>query len=106
MKIRLKYRVFVAGMISLSLLSMRVSADDRHPTEQIQALVARGEILSVLDLQTRYPELLNDRWLDIELEREHGLWVYEFEVMNAEGWVTELMFNAETGELLEAEVDD
>ncbi|EAR08814.1 PepSY domain-containing protein [Reinekea blandensis] len=81
-------------------------ADSRLSSQQINQMVERGELISVVSLQERYPALLGGRWLDIELEQEHQHWIYEFEIINEQGVVTEIEFDAVTGELLNVEVDD
>jgi uncharacterized membrane protein YkoI len=69
-------------------------------------MVEQGDIVSMDYLQERYPELLEGRWLDIELEKEDSGWVYEFEIIDNQGEVTEIKFNAANGEVIGIEVDD
>jgi uncharacterized membrane protein YkoI len=44
--------------------------------------------------------------LEVELEEEHGVLVYEVELVTAEGVVRELELHAATAELLKDEVED
>ena len=64
--------------------------------------VARGEMvpLSVIlaDAQRRHPGTV----LDVELDEDE----YEIEILGANGVIMELDYDARTGALLEAEVDD
>lgn len=106
MKIRSRYRAFAVGILSLGCCLPPVQADSRIDSEQVADLVNRGTIVSVVTLQENFEQLQNVRWLDIELERESGHWVYEFEVINAQGIVLEYEFDAERGELLDVERKD
>jgi len=51
----------------------------------------------------RYP---GARLLEVELEEEHGIYVYEVELLTASGVVRELELDARDGRLLEDEEDD
>jgi uncharacterized membrane protein YkoI len=46
------------------------------------------------------------RVLEVGLEREHGQFVYEIEVLNTDGQVKEFIFNAMDGKLLGVESED
>ena len=43
--------------------------------------------------------------LEVELEQEMGRWVYEFEILDDEGIVWELYYDAGTGELVKRELE-
>lgn len=70
--------------------------------ERVREAVARGEMvpLSVIlaDAQRRHPGTV----LDVELDGDE----YEIEILGANGVIMELDYDARTGALLEAEVDD
>ena len=50
--------------------------------------------------------LVEQEWLDIELEREDGRWVYELELLDDAGVVREYLFDARTGLSLGFEIED
>ncbi len=70
-----------------------------------RAAASRHEILPLAtvieDISDRYSATL----LEVELEREHGLYVYEFELITPEGRILEILVDAATGEILEEEED-
>lgn len=70
--------------------------------ERVREAVARGEMvpLSVIlaDAQRRHPGTV----LDVELDDDE----YEIEILGANGVIMELEYDARTGALLDAEVDD
>lgn len=81
-----------------------VHADDDH--ERARELREAGEILpleTILD-QVRAQGL--GRVLEVELKREHGRYVYELEVVDDQGIVRELHFDARSGQLLKSRRDD
>ena len=43
---------------------------------------------------------------EIELEREDGMWVYEVEIMSADGQEYEVEIAADTGDVIEVEAED
>ena len=51
----------------------------------------------------RYP---GSRLLEVELEKKHGRYVYEIELLTTQGVVRELKFDARKGELFEDKEDD
>ena len=51
----------------------------------------------------RYPQA---RLLELELEHKRGRYIYEVELLTAQGQVRELKFDASSGELLKDEEDD
>jgi uncharacterized membrane protein YkoI len=74
--------------------------------EIARSAVARGELLplsKILQIAQRdYP----GKMLEVELERDDGRYVYEIEILLADGRVIELTYDGKTGELLETEIDD
>lgn len=46
------------------------------------------------------------RLLELELEEKYGRYIYEVELLTAQGQVRELKFDASSGDLLEDEEDD
>lgn len=46
------------------------------------------------------------RLLELELEKKHGRYIYEVELLTVQGQVRELKFDASSGELLKDEEDD
>lgn len=100
MKTVLLSLVLVAGTIS-GLSSASADSDYR----EIRGLVERGEILSLEEILSRYPESDYGRLLDLEVDAEHGQIVYEMEFLRDDGRVLELEVDARDGELLEQEIE-
>lgn len=88
------------GLLLGFLISFNIWADEDH--ERARELVKSGEIMPLEQLLQKIID--NDmgklRLLEAELEHEHGRLVYELEVVDEQGVVRELLFDARTGEAL------
>lgn len=96
-------RLIATCLLSCLLLAHTVpaTADDHGRARQLREA---GEILPLQQILTRLaPE---ERVLEVELEREHGGYVYELEVLDREGRVWEYLFDAASGELLNKQRED
>ncbi|MEO5331022.1 MAG: PepSY domain-containing protein [Magnetococcus sp. YQC-5] len=77
-------------------------ADDAHHPdhEQARQWVRSGRILSLERILAGHHRVLEGRILEVELETKEGTLVYEVEVVDGQGRVMELLFDAKTGQLL------
>lgn len=65
-----------------------------------------GQILALEKILERARARQPGQILETELERKPGGYIYEVEILDRDGWVWELKFDARTGELIELERDD
>ena len=98
------------GLLQLMLLLVfftgpYVWADEDQ--ERARDLVKSGEIMPLEQLLQNIigNEMGELRLLEAELEREQGRLVYELELVDEQGVVRELLFDAKTGEALGEEGD-
>lgn len=83
---------------------LAVAEDAHHPDhEMARRLVQSGEILP-LERIIDNDRVRGRRLLDVELEKKHGEYVYEVEVVDARGQVMEFRFDAKTGQMLREKV--
>ena len=70
-------------------------------------MVSQGKILPLSEILEKARTHFKGRLLEVELEdeKEHGGLVYELEILDENGKVWELVFNAVTGEYLGREHD-
>ena len=99
----------IAGIAILTLAAgvMGVavgSSDDDH--QEARRLMETGEIQPLEAIIERIHASHPGRVLAIELEREHGGYVYEIELLDAEGRVWELEIDAVSGRILKTELED
>lgn len=92
--------------IALLLLTLPglAPADEDHT--RAREAVRRGEILSLAVLLDRLKLAPGERLLEAELERDDGRWIYELELISADGEVREIEVDAATGALLTDDEDD
>ncbi len=85
----------------LSLLPVFVSADEDH--EQARRLKEAGEILPLQKIIKKAQVEHPGRVIEVEFKNEDGRHVYEVELLDADGEVWELYFDAASGELIKRE---
>lgn len=95
--------VFFVGAL-VSLLAVPSYADDDHV--RARELRQNGEVLPLVDVVGKLQQQHPGRVLQVELEQEHGRWLYEVEMLSADGAVWEYKLDAASGELLKQERED
>ncbi|HEX7763985.1 MAG TPA: PepSY domain-containing protein [Cellvibrio sp.] len=92
--------------IPLLALTLSVNADDLSQDEALR-LRELGRIMPLENLlsivQARHPA---SRLLEVELEEDDDIYIYEVELITRDGTVRELEIDASTGQLLKDEEDD
>lgn len=99
MKIPYLFLVLLVGTINL------LHADDEITQEQARLWVEQGVILPLEQILSANQASLDGRILDVELEREDGILVYEIKLLNAQGRKYELYLDAVTGQKIKEEED-
>ena len=101
-------RLLIPTLLAVAVfagLGAAPEADGDH--ERAREAVRKGEILPLEKILARAREAFNGEMLEVELEEEDhasfdGRLVYEVKMLAADGAVTELYYDARTGELLKA----
>jgi len=101
MKMMWLFPALVAGTISYS-----VAASEELDQAEIRDLVRQGEILPLETILAQFPRKEYGKLLDLEVEREHGSVIYEFEFLRADGRIVEIEVDARNGTILEQEIED
>jgi uncharacterized membrane protein YkoI len=96
-------RLLPAALLLLTLSGL-APADEDHT--RAREAVRRGEILSLAVLLERVRLAPGERLLEAELERDDGRWIYELELISADGEVREIELDAATGALLPDDDED
>lgn len=100
-------RAVLAGTAALFVLTGTVErgvADDDH--ERARRLKEAGDILPLERIIEEARRVHPGRILEAELETKRGSHVYEVEMVDDQGAVRELRFDARTGKLLQSKEDD
>tara|TARA_R110001583_G_scaffold27202_4_gene97474 strand:- start:3831 stop:4124 length:294 start_codon:yes stop_codon:yes gene_type:complete len=84
--------------LSISLLSPLLMADD--DSDRARILLERGQIISIDHLLTNIRQ--NGDWqiLELELDEYHDRLIYEVELLDQQGTVHKLNYDAKTGQEL------
>jgi uncharacterized membrane protein YkoI len=78
-----------------------ISQDVARELRRAGTIAALDTILE--QVRTHYPEA---RLLEADLEKDHGRYIYELEILTREGQVRELEIDASTIEILDDEEED
>lgn len=91
----------------LILLPLTLAAQPIAPDyETARQAVDRGDMLPLEQILARIEARHPGRIVEVELEDEDGLWLYEIEVLTPEGRLIEIELDARTGAILGYEEDD
>lgn len=82
------------------------SEEHESELEAIRELVQQGDILPLEQVLEQAHQQRPGRVLETELEQERGRYIYEVEVLDENGEVWEMKFDAASGALLEQEQED
>lgn len=94
---------FVACFTVAVLLSANVQADGKLDQERAREAVLKGEIVPLSDALNVVNKAFGGEVIEVELEDEHGRFVYEIKVLQNTGKVLEVELDAKSLEILEVE---
>jgi uncharacterized membrane protein YkoI len=78
---------------------------EEHDEDRAREAVEKGEVLPLDHAVARLKETIPGEIARIELEKENGIWVYEFKVISPEGMMVEVHIDAKTGQLIDAKTE-
>ena len=96
-------RLISIGILSLMVVVFSNSFADDH--DEAYELLRSGEILPLEKILEISREQVQGRVLEVELEQEDELLIYELEVLDKQGIVWEIKVDAVTGVIIEREQD-
>jgi len=90
--------------VSILLACLPAAADEDH--ELARKLRESGAILALEDIARQARAAKPGELLETELEKKHGRYIYEVEILDSAGQVWELKLDAANGRLISMERDD
>jgi len=79
---------------------MAVASDhDEHRRDQVRRAVEASEIKSLAEILKIVQGKLPGEIAGVEIEREHGRWLYEFRVVDGKGRLFEVYIDARSGKI-------
>lgn len=95
----------VALSILLSAGSPALTDESRRDQDEAREAVERGAIRPLEEILAKLRERFPGEVVKVKLEREHGLWVYEFRLLDPRGRLREITVDAATGAVTESGED-
>ncbi|MDA9531587.1 peptidase [Bradyrhizobium sp. CCBAU 25338] len=83
----------------LASVPAAASDHDRGPPDAVRRAVEAGEIKSLADILVSVRGKLPGEVAGVEIEREHGRWIYEFRLVDDKGRLYEAYVDARSGEI-------
>ncbi len=96
----------VAAMCVFLLTLPRGGLGHDEDRERAAELLKEGAIQPLGGFFDRAQTLHPGRVIEVEMETEHGRHYYKFEILDEDGVVWEMKFDATSGELIEEERED
>ncbi len=88
------FLILISSMIAIN----DVLADRNH--NEARRLKEAGKIMPLEQIIIKARKLRSGHILEIELEHEHGRYIYELEILDDDGTIWELEYDAKNGELI------
>lgn len=105
MQRRIWMALFALVLVLLALIYLP-RADSGESATSAGRLSAKGDILSLEKISQKARSYKPGEILEVELEKKHGRYIYEVEILDAASQVWELKLDAKSGQLLKMEQDD
>ena len=103
--LRRLFPVAAAALIALAAAPVH-AGDDRDDHVEARALLERGEILPLARILQIVQRDQPGDVIEVELDRDDGVWEYEVKVLDAQGVVRKVTLAARDGTVLKVKVDD
>lgn len=94
----------LAGLLLCGLASWGAApalAGDRADHDRARQAVQSGQVLPLRTVLERLEREAPGQVLEVELEHEHGQWVYEIKVLQPDGRVVKLLLDARDARVLQ-----
>jgi len=88
-------------IILICTLANPILASEDH--DEARDAVREQQVIPLADIIPGILDQFDGRLLEAEFEREHGVYVYELELITGSGRMIEVMVDAATGEILAVE---
>lgn len=89
--------VLAALLVPPQPAAARDHDDDRR--DEVRRAVEAGEIRSLADILATVRSQVPGEVAGVEIEREHGRWVYEFRIVDDKGRLFDVYVDARSGEI-------
>jgi len=105
-RILLRSRFSIFLLVITALLPATVSAEQEVDQDQVQILRANGTILPLEEIVDAARRLHPGRLAEVELKQSANRYIYEIEIIDPQGQVWEMKFDAKSAALVSQEQED
>jgi len=88
------------GLVLLPVARPAAFAHEEHDEDQAREALVQGEIVTLDRVVAGLGDIAPGEVCEIELERENGIWIYEFKVISPDGRMLEVRIDGKTGKLI------
>lgn len=92
--------VLIAVPLALLALPPAAVADGERDHDRARAAMRAGEVLPLSTILERVAQQHSGQVLEVELERDHGRWIYELKLLQGSGALVKLEVDARDGSVL------
>ena len=86
--------------LALSGLPPSVLADGQRDHDRARAALRAGEVLPLAAILERVAKEQPGQVLEVELERDNGMWMYELKLLQSDGLLVKLKVDARDGSVV------
>ncbi len=101
--------IALLALMSASLAAPALMAEERgadqHDQDRARQALEHSEVRPIADVLAAVTTRVPGEVVGVELEREHGNWVYEIKVIASDGRLLEVMVEAATARVIDVEAD-
>jgi uncharacterized membrane protein YkoI len=95
--------LLIAGLAAALISGIAVGGSDHLESRH---LVEQGKILPLQQILDHLGQQQEGRVLEVELEREHGRYIYEIELLGEDGRVLKYEIDAVSGEIINGKPEE
>lgn len=97
--------LLLAAVLAMAPAPVLRAEDDDEDHETARKALEQGEILPLGQVLALIERDFQGDVVEIELERKTGNWIYDIEIIDADGRVREVEIDAKSGDVLKVEFD-
>ncbi|MCZ0812925.1 MAG: PepSY domain-containing protein [Pseudomonadota bacterium] len=90
----------------LAVSTALASGDDDDDHDRARAALERGAILPLAEIAAIAQTAYGGRLIEVEFDEEDGRFIYELEMIRADGQMIEVEIDAASGRILKMEAED